>query len=58
MVALVHNPYWPFDAALKLGVEDPYQFLADTTGFWLRKRAQAVPGLEPSTFSERLNEGA
>jgi len=47
----LHNPNWPFDAALKLGIEDPYQFLADTTGFWLRKRAQAVPELEPSTFT-------
>lgn len=48
---VLHNPNWPFDAALKLGIEDPYQFLAGITGFWLRKRAQAVPELEPSTFT-------
>lgn len=46
----LQNPNWAFDAALKLGADSPYEILADTTGFWLENRAEAVPGLVPSTF--------
>ena len=47
----LQNPNWAFDAALKLDADTPYSLLAETTGFWLEKRAEAVPGLVPSTFT-------
>jgi 2,4-dienoyl-CoA reductase-like NADH-dependent reductase (Old Yellow Enzyme family) len=47
---VLHNPNWPLDAALKLGVEDPYGLTAATSGFWLRQRSRTVPDLVPSTF--------
>lgn len=47
---MLHNPNWPLDAALKLGLEDPYALTARTSGFWLRQRAATVPDLVPSTY--------
>lgn len=46
---VLHNPNWPLDAAARLGVEDPYSYTAQYSGFWLRERAQAVPEFRPST---------
>ena len=48
---LLYNPNWPLDAALKLGVEDPYAITSMRTAYWLRRRAETVPGLVPSTFT-------
>jgi 2,4-dienoyl-CoA reductase-like NADH-dependent reductase (Old Yellow Enzyme family) len=46
---VLHNPNWALDAALKLGVNDPYRFTALTSGFWLSQRAASVPDFRPST---------
>ncbi|MGY1723512.1 oxidoreductase [Blastococcus sp. SYSU DS0533] len=46
----LHNPNWPLDAALRLGVEDPYALTAPNSAYWLRQRARSVPGLVPSTL--------
>lgn len=48
---VLYNPNWPLDAAVKLGVEDPYSVTSPRTAYWLRKRADTVPGLVPSTFT-------
>lgn len=48
---VLQNPNWAIDAALKLGVEDPYRFTAVTSGYWLRERYEAVPGFVPSTHA-------
>lgn len=48
---VLHNPNWPLDAALKLGVDDPYQVVSPRTAYWLRRRAATVPDLVPSTFT-------
>jgi 2,4-dienoyl-CoA reductase-like NADH-dependent reductase (Old Yellow Enzyme family) len=47
---VLHNPNWPLDAALKLGIEDPYALVSPRSAFWLRQRAKTVPDLKPSTF--------
>jgi 2,4-dienoyl-CoA reductase-like NADH-dependent reductase (Old Yellow Enzyme family) len=47
---VLHNPNWPLDAALKLGVDDPYALVSPRSAFWLRQRAKTVPDLKPSTF--------
>jgi len=49
---VLHNPNWPLDAALKLGVENPYQLTALTSGFWLSQRSASVPGFRPSTLAD------
>jgi 2,4-dienoyl-CoA reductase-like NADH-dependent reductase (Old Yellow Enzyme family) len=48
---MLYNPNWPLDAAMKLGVEDPYAITSLRTAYWLRRRAETVPGLVPSTFT-------
>lgn len=48
---VLHNPNWPLDAAIKLGIEDPYAITSVRTAYWLRRRAETVPGLVPSTFT-------
>jgi 2,4-dienoyl-CoA reductase-like NADH-dependent reductase (Old Yellow Enzyme family) len=48
---VLHNPNWPLDAAIKLGVDDAYALTAPTSGFWLSQRARTVPGLVPSTYT-------
>ena len=42
------NPNWPVDAARKLGVEG-FDLMPPAAGWWLGKRAAAVPGLISST---------
>lgn len=37
---LLHNPHWVLDAALELGVPDPYSLVPPAYGYWLEKRAQ------------------
>ena len=46
---VLHNPNWAVDAALKLGVEDPYALMPPTYEYWLSKRMRSVPGFQPST---------
>ncbi|MFK7965473.1 MAG: NADH:flavin oxidoreductase/NADH oxidase [Burkholderiaceae bacterium] len=46
---MLYNPNWPMDAARKLGV-DGFSLLPPAGGWWLEKRAQAVPDVEPSTY--------
>lgn len=50
---MLYNPNWPMDAALKLGV-DGFGLLSPAGGWWLDKRAQAVPDIEPSTYRANL----
>ncbi len=38
---LLHNPNWALDAAIKLGIPDPYRVVEPSYGYWLRKRADA-----------------
>jgi len=45
---MLWNPNWTMDAALKLGV-DPFEGLPPPYGWWLERRAQAMPALQPST---------
>ena len=47
---LLHNPNWPIDAAMKLGVKPSAAGLPQAYGFWLDKRAGAAFGGTPSTF--------
>ena len=47
---ILYNPNWPVDAAVKLGVDDPFSLTSYRTAYWLRQRAATVPGLVPSTF--------
>ncbi|MEZ5660318.1 MAG: NADH:flavin oxidoreductase/NADH oxidase [Burkholderiaceae bacterium] len=46
---MLYNPNWPMDAARKLGV-DGFGLMPPAAGWWLGKRADAVPGVEPSTY--------
>lgn len=52
----LHNPNWPLDAAMKLGVADAFESTPPNAGYWLRKRAESV-SVEPSTFRRGLEEG-
>lgn len=47
---LMHNPNWPIDAAMKLGVKPSSAGLPQAYSFWLDKRAGAAFGGTPSTF--------
>ncbi|MEZ5727284.1 MAG: hypothetical protein R3E48_04280 [Burkholderiaceae bacterium] len=46
---MLYNPNWAMDAARKLGA-DGFDQMPPAAGWWLGKRAQAVPGIEPSTY--------
>lgn len=46
---MLYNPNWPMDAARKLGV-DGFGLMPPAAGWWLDKRAQSVPDVEPSTY--------
>lgn len=48
---LLYNPNWPLDAAVKLGVPDPWALTNERTAYWLAKRADTASGIVPSTFS-------
>ena len=45
---MLWNPNWAMDAAAKLGV-DPFTLIPPQAGWWLDKRAKAMPSLVPST---------
>ena len=47
---LMHNPNWPIDAAMKLGVKPSSAGLPNAYSFWLDKRASAAFGGTPSSF--------
>jgi 2,4-dienoyl-CoA reductase-like NADH-dependent reductase (Old Yellow Enzyme family) len=47
---VLYNPNWPIDAAVKLGVDDPFALTNHRTAYWLRRRVESVPDLSPSTF--------
>jgi 2,4-dienoyl-CoA reductase-like NADH-dependent reductase (Old Yellow Enzyme family) len=48
---LIYNPNWPMDAAQKLSDDVGFGVMPRKSGFWLERRAAAVPGLQPSTFA-------
>ena len=48
---MLWNPNWAMDAALKLGV-DPFRGLPPQAGWWLERRAAAMPALVPSTAGD------
>ena len=37
---LLHNPHWALDAAVALGIRDPYGLVPPQYGYWLEKRAK------------------
>jgi 2,4-dienoyl-CoA reductase-like NADH-dependent reductase (Old Yellow Enzyme family) len=45
---MLWNPNWTMDAAAKLGV-DPFSLVPPQAGWWLERRAKAMPSLVPST---------
>jgi 2,4-dienoyl-CoA reductase-like NADH-dependent reductase (Old Yellow Enzyme family) len=45
---MLWNPNWAMDAAAKLGV-DPFEMVPPQYGWWLARRAQAMPDLVAST---------
>lgn len=60
---LLHNPNWTFDAADKLGVEQPYNSAPEAYGYWMEKRRGgdvdflAGLGTRPSTWQAGINTG-
>jgi 2,4-dienoyl-CoA reductase-like NADH-dependent reductase (Old Yellow Enzyme family) len=38
---LLYSPHWALDAATKLGLENAYDTVTPSYGFWLKKRAKA-----------------
>lgn len=48
---MLWNPNWAMDAAVKLGV-DPFSLVPPQAGWWLERRAAAMPALVPSTCGE------
>ncbi|WP_134765147.1 NADH:flavin oxidoreductase/NADH oxidase [Nocardioides sp. 1609] len=54
----LRNPNWTIDAALELGVDDPYIYAPLRTGHWLRARDRATAHFSPSTTgSPDLRDG-
>lgn len=49
---LIYNPNWPMDAAQKLADDVGFGVMQRRGGFWLERRAQTVPGLQPSTYGD------
>ncbi|MDL9948949.1 hypothetical protein QSJ19_25895 [Gordonia sp. ABSL11-1] len=49
---LLNNPNWPWDAARKLGIDDPYAWAPPRIAHWLRRRDETVPDLVPSTYTD------
>ena len=50
----LNNPNWGLDAAIKLGVEDPFTAAPPQTGWWLEQRAKRGMGCQASTFQPSL----
>ncbi len=53
---ILNNPNWPMDAALKLGVDGPFQKVPPQFGHWLAVRARRGFGTRPSTWQIGLEE--
>ena len=53
---ILNNPNWPMDAALKLGVDGPFQKVPPQFGHWLAVRARRGFGTKPSTWQIGLEE--
>lgn len=51
---ILHNPNWPMDAALKLGVDGAFRNVPPQFGFWLGTRAKRGMGTQPSTYQVGL----
>lgn len=52
---VMHNPNWPLDAAMKLGVARPFGLMPSPYAYWLEKRAGQVSALTPSTHTRGLD---
>jgi len=46
---MLYNPNWALDAARKMGVDVDFSIIPPAGGWWLQKRAAAMPGLLTST---------
>jgi len=46
---MLHNPNWAMDAAIKMGVDPEFASVPAPYGWWLAKRAAAMPQLRTST---------
>ena len=46
---MLYNPNWALDAARKMGVDADFSIIPPAGGWWLQKRASAMPGLLTST---------
>lgn len=46
---MLYNPNWALDAACKMGLTDAFAMVPPAAGWWLQKRAQAMPSLVTST---------
>jgi 2,4-dienoyl-CoA reductase-like NADH-dependent reductase (Old Yellow Enzyme family) len=46
---MLYNPNWALDAARKMGVDTDFSIIPPAGGWWLQKRAAAMPGLVTST---------
>jgi 2,4-dienoyl-CoA reductase-like NADH-dependent reductase (Old Yellow Enzyme family) len=53
---VLYNPNWPMDAAQKLGIDRRFALVPPPYSYWLAKRAEAVPGMAPSTYRVGLGE--
>ena len=51
---VMYNPNWAVDAAVKLGVEEPFSLMPPAYDYWLAKRAGQVKELTPSTYGPGL----
>jgi len=46
---MLYNPNWALDAACKMGLPDAFGTVPPAAGWWLGKRAAAMPELVTST---------
>ncbi len=46
---MLYNPNWAMDAARKMGADPGFNQAPPAYGWWLQKRAAAMPGLQTST---------
>jgi 2,4-dienoyl-CoA reductase-like NADH-dependent reductase (Old Yellow Enzyme family) len=46
---MLYNPNWALDAARRLGADGDFGLVPPAAGWWLAKRAAAMPALVPST---------
>lgn len=49
---MLYNPNWALDAAQKMGLDPNFDVIPPAAGWWLAKRAAAVPMLKPSTHGD------